>query len=285
MKKYNRVLSIQDISCVGQCSNTVALPIISACGSECAIIPSAVLSTHTAEGFGAFTFKDLTPEMPKILKHWKKQGITFDAIYTGYLGSVKQILHVAKIMDTCLVPGGPKIVDPAMADNGKLYVGFDEEYVEGMKWLCTQADIILPNLTEACLLTGVEYTEEYDQGFINELLGKLDELCGGCVILKGVSFKEGYTGVMIYEAGFCSYYEHELLPNSCHGTGDVFASVFTGALMRNVGAVNAACVAADFTVDCIRGTAEDPDHWYGVKFEPYLGELIKTLDEGTADQA
>ncbi|MBR2696260.1 MAG: pyridoxamine kinase [Parasporobacterium sp.] len=280
---YKRVLSIQDISCVGQCSNTVALPIISACGSECAIIPSAVLSTHTG-GFEGFTFKDLTPEIPKICKHWVKEGIQFDAIYTGYLGSVKQIKYVANVMQKCLKMGGPRIVDPAMADNGKLYTGFDEEYVEGMKWLCAQADIILPNITEACLLTDMEYPETYDQDFINELLGKLDELCGGCVILKGVSFKEGYTGVMIYEAGFCSYYEHVLLPNSSHGTGDIFASVFTGALMREVGAVNAACVAADFTVDCIKGTADDPDHWYGVKFEPHLGELIKTLDEGTSGQ-
>ncbi len=279
---YKRLLSIQDVSCVGQCSNTVALPIISACGHECAIIPSAVLSTHTG-GFEGFTFKDLTAEIPKICKHWMKEGIQFDAIYTGYLGNVKQIRHVAKIMENCLVPGGPKIVDPAMADNGKLYTGFDDEYVEGMKWLCTQADIILPNITEACLLTGTEYQEQYDQDFINELLGQLDELCGGCVILKGVSFKEGHTGVMIYEAGFCSYYEHELLPNSCHGTGDIFASVFTGSLMREVGAVNAACVAADFTVDAIKGTADDPDHWYGVKFEPHLGELIKTLDEGTRE--
>lgn len=279
---YKRVLSIQDVSCVGQCSNTVALPIISACGQECAIIPSAVLSTHTG-GFEGFTFKDLTTEMPKIMKHWVKQEIRFDAVYTGYLGNVKQILHVAKIMEKCLLPEGVKIVDPAMADNGKLYTGFDDEYVEGMKWLCAQADIILPNITEACFLTGTEYQETYDQDFVNTLLGELDSLCGGCIVLTGVSFREGYTGVMIYEAGFCSYYEHEKLPNSSHGTGDVFASVFTGAMMRGVGAVNAACVAADFTVTCLKGTAEDPDHWYGVKFEPHLGELIKTLDEGTAD--
>lgn len=277
---YKRVLSIQDISCVGQCSNTVALPIISACGVECSILPSAVLSTHTG-GFEGFTFKDLTAEMPKIMKHWVKQGIQFSAVYTGYLGSVKQILHVSKIMEKCLLPEGARIVDPAMADNGRLYTGFDDEYVEGMKWLCSQADIILPNITEACLLTGVEYQEVYDQDYINTLLGELDSLCGGCIILTGVSFREGYTGVMIYEAGFCSYYEHEKLPNSSHGTGDIFASVFTGALMRNVGAVNAACVAADFTVDCLRGTADDPDHWYGVKFEPYLGELIETLKKGT----
>ena len=277
---YKRVLSIQDVSCVGQCSNTVALPIISSCGMECSIIPSAVLSTHTG-GFEGFTFRDLSAEIPKIRRHWEKEGIVFDAIYTGDLGSVKQIRYVAEVMKKCLKLGGARIVDPAFADNGKLYTGFDEEYVEGMKWLCSQADIILPNVTEACFLTDMEYQETCDQDYINELLGKLDELCGGCVILTGVSFREGFTGVMIYEAGFCSYYEHERLPVSCHGTGDVFASVFTGALMRDVGAVNAACVAADFTVNCMKATVDDPDHWYGVKFEPQLGELIQTLNEST----
>ena len=279
---YKRVLSIQDISCVGQCSNTVASPIISACGMECCLIPSAVLSTHTG-GFEGFTFRDLSAEIPKIRKHWKKEDIKFDAIYTGYLGTVKVIRYAADVMKQCLNMGGARIVDPAFADNGTLYTGFDEEYVEGMKWLCAQADIILPNVTEACFLTDTEYQETYDQDFINELLGSLDELCGGCVILTGVSFREGYTGVMIYEAGFCSYYEHEKLPKSCHGTGDIFASVFTGSLMRGVGAVNAACVAADFTVTCMKGTLEDPDHWYGVKFEPHLGELIQTLAEGTGE--
>lgn len=277
---YKRILTIQDISCLGQCSGTVALPIISACGHECCIIPSAVLSTHTG-GFEGFTFKDLTAEMPKIRKHWVETDIFFDAVYTGYLGSVKQIKHVARIMDDCLISGGVRVIDPAMADNGKLYTGFDEEYVEGMKWLCAGADIILPNITEACLLTDIEYREKYDQSYTDELLSALDELCGGCVILTGVSFREGYTGVEIYEAGLSSYYEHEQIAGSCHGTGDIYSSVFVGALMRNVGAVNAACVAADFTVDCIRGTADDEDHWYGVKFEPQLGGLIKTLEEGT----
>lgn len=276
--EYKRVLSIQDVSCFGQCSNTVALPIISACGHECAIIPSAVLSTHTG-GFEGFTFKDLADEIPKIGQHWAKTDVLFDCVYTGYLGTSAMVKSVAQIMDDCLIDGGIRIVDPAMADNGKLYPGFDEEYVEAMKWLCSQADIILPNITEACFLTGNEYQEDYDQEYVQKILSDLDELCGGCVILTGVSFKSDKTGVMIYEAGFCSYYEHDKIDVSYHGTGDVFSSVFVGSMMCDVGAVNAACVAADFTVEAIKNTIDDEDHWYGVKFEPKLKDLIKTLTE------
>ncbi len=276
---YNRVLTIQDISCFGQCSSTVALPIISACGSECAVIPSAVLSTHTA-GFEGYTFCDLTDEIPKILQHWIDTDIMFDCVYTGYLGSTQQIKYVAEIMDNLLVDGGLRIVDPAMADNGQLYPAFDEKYVEAMKWLCSQANILIPNITEACFLTDTEYKEKYDHDYINQLLSDLDQLCGGCIVLTGVSFREGYTGVMIYESGICSYYEHEVVGEGCHGTGDVYASAFVGAMMRGVGAVNAACVAADFTVNCIKGTIGDEDHWYGVKFEPQLAGLIETLKEG-----
>ncbi len=282
--EYKRVLTIQDISCFGQCSGTVALPIISACGHECCIIPSAVLSTHTG-GFEGFTFCDLTEELPKIMKHWVDTDIMFDCVYTGYLGSVKQIEYVAQIMNSCLIDGGLRIVDPAMADNGKLYTGFDEKYVEAMKWLCAQADVILPNITEACLLTDTEYPDVVDQAFVNKLLSDLDQLCGGCVILTGVSFQEGKTGVMIYESGFCSYYEHDYLAPGSHGTGDIFASAFVGGMMNDIGAVNAACVAADFTVNCIRGTREDEDHWYGVKFEPQIPTLIEMLKESEEETA
>ncbi|MCF0141849.1 MAG: pyridoxamine kinase [Parasporobacterium sp.] len=273
---YKRVLTIQDVSCVGQCSGTVALPLISACGHECAIIPSAVLSTHTG-GFSGFTFSDLTQELPGIRQHWEKENIKFDSIYTGYLGSVEQVDYVLDIMDSCLKPGGLRIVDPAMADNGQLYGAFDMTYVEAMKMLVGSSDITLPNVTEACFLTGTEYKAEYDQDYIHGLLSGLSALGCKCVILTGVSYKPGYTGVVIYEDGFISYYEHEALAKHYHGTGDVYASVFTGALMQDVGAVNAACVAADFVVDSIKATMEDEDHWYGVKFEAVIPELVKTL--------
>ncbi len=273
---YKRVLTIQDISCLGQCSGTVAMPIISACGHECCIIPSAVLSTHTG-GFEGFTFCDLTEEIPKIREHWEKENIEFDCIYTGYLGSTKQIEYVAEIFASRLKSCGVKVADPAMADNGKLYVGFDEEYVEHMKELCRRADIIIPNITEACFLTGTEYKETYDQIYINELLTKLDEMGAHCVVLTGVSYRPESTGVVVYEDGLSSYYEHIRVENGCHGTGDVYASAFVGSLMCGKNAVESAVIAADYTVDCILGTKDDKDHWYGVKFEPQIPELLKSL--------
>ena len=273
---YKRLLTIQDISCVGQCSLTVALPIISACGIETAVLPSAVLSTHTA-GFSGYTFRDLTEDMPAIKEHWIKEGITFDAIYTGYLGSTKQIDYVSDIFTSTAKDGCIKIVDPAMADNGNLYPGFDGEFVEAMKRLCAEADYVVPNITEACFLTGVEYKTEYDREYIDLILEKLMGI--GCknIILSGVSYESGRTGVVVFENSEYLYYEHAFLPNSCHGTGDIYASAFTGALVRGKSAFDAAKIAADYTVECIKATAEEENHWYGAKFEPVMGKLIEML--------
>lgn len=274
---YKRVLTIQDISCVGQCSLTVALPIISACGVETCVLPSAVLSTHTG-GFSGYTFRDLTEDMPSIKDHWVKEEIKFDAIYTGYLGSTKQIAYVADIMASVGTDGCVKVVDPAMADNGKLYYGFDMDFVEAMKGLCGKADYVIPNITEACFLTGVEYKEEYDRAYVDLLLEKLTAL--GCknIIFTGISYKADTTGVVVYEDGNYSYYEHEKLANSCHGTGDIYASAFVGALMRGKTSFEAAKIAADYAVECIRNTAELKNHWYGAAFEPVLGKLISALE-------
>ena len=275
---YKKILTIQDISCVGQCSLTVALPILSACGLETCVLPSAVLSTHTA-GFSGYTFRDLTEDMPSIKEHWLKEGIQFDSIYTGYLGSTKQIAYVEDIFadtasDVCV-----KIVDPAMADNGNLYPGFDAEFVEAMKGLCKVADYVIPNITEACFLTGVEYKESYDRAYIDELLEKLIAL--GCknIIFTGISYAEGKTGVVVLENGEYSYYEHDKLGKGCHGTGDVYASAFVGAFMRGKSAYEAAKIAADYAVECIKETAKLDNHWYGAAFEPVLGKLIAAINE------
>ena len=273
---YKKVLTIQDISCVGQCSLTVALPILSACGLETCVLPSAVLSTHTA-GFTGFTFRDLTEDMPAIKAHWLKEGIRFDAIYTGYLGSTRQIDYVAEIFADTAAAGCVKIVDPAMADNGKLYPAFDAAYVEGMKGLCAKADYVLPNITEACFLGGVEYRTDYDRAYIDLLLEKLTAI--GCknIVLTGVSYAPGRTGIVVFENGNYAYYEHELLPNSCHGTGDIYASAFVGAFTRGKSAYDAAAIAGNYTMDCIRYTATLDNHWYGAAFEPVLGKLIDML--------
>jgi len=271
-----KILTIQDISCYGQCSLTVALPILSACGTETCILPSAILSTHTA-GFSGYTVRDLTEDMPAICDHWVKEGIKFDAIYTGYLGSTKQIDYVKDIISRTLKNGALKIIDPAMADGGKLYPAFDCEYVKAMKTLCSEADILLPNVTEACFLTDWEYKESYDRDYIENLLCSLEGLGAKTIVLTGVSFKDGKTGVMVRENGETAYYEHEKQEKSSHGTGDIYASAFTGALMNGKSVYDSAKIAADYTVECIKATADDPEHWYGVKFETVIDKLISSL--------
>lgn len=273
---YNRVLTIQDISCVGQCSLTVALPILSACGQEAAILPSAVLSTHTG-GFTGYTFHDLTDDMPAIEAHWVKEGIDFAALYTGYLGSAQQIDYVQSIAEHTLKEGAPVIVDPAMADNGSLYPGFDADFVTAMARLAFSADIILPNITEAALIAGMEYRAEYDREYVDSLLAALTERGAATIILTGVSYKPETTGVVVYENGDYSYYEHEKIAKGSHGTGDVYSSAFVGALMNGHDTFSAAKIAADFTVRCIKGTAQKDNHWYGPAFEPELGWLISQL--------
>jgi len=274
--EYKRILTIQDISCFGQCSLTVALPVISACGIETCVLPSAVLSTHTA-GFSGYTFRDLTDDMPAIKDHWNKENIRFNAVYTGYLGSTQQIDYVADIFASCGTDDCVKIVDPAMADNGSLYPGFDAAFVEAMKGLAGKADYLVPNITEASLLTGMEYRTEYDRTYIDELLKKLTDL--GCpnIILTGVSYAEGKTGVVVLENGEYAYYEHDKLPNSCHGTGDIYASAFAGALVSGKSAYDAARIAADYAVECIKCTAQVEGHWYGAAFEPVLYKLIEMI--------
>ena len=274
---YKRILTIQDISCVGQCSLTVALPIISACGIETSVLPSAVLSTHTC-GFTGYTFRDLTEDMPDICAHWEKEGLTFDGIYTGYLGSARQIDYVKDIIartaaEHCLI-----VVDPAMADNGSLYPAFDAAYVAEMKKLCACADYLLPNITEACFLTDTEFRTEYDAAYIEVLLQKLCALGAKNVILTGVSYAAGRTGVTVYENGICQYYEHAQIEGGIHGTGDIYASAFVGAKLRGKSAYEAAAIAADYVVDCILESRKDPGHTYGARFEPVLGKLIEKLN-------
>ena len=274
-----RIVTIQDISCVGKCSLTVALPIISAMGVEAAILPTAVLSTHTM--FQNFTVKDLTDQIEPISEHWKKENFKFDAVYTGYLGSFEQIDLMKQFFEDFKTESNMLFVDPAMADNGKLYPAFDKAFAKHMGTLCAKADIIVPNITEACFMTGMEYKTEYDENYVKEMLQKLCDLGAKVSILTGVSFAEGKTGVMGYDkaTGEYSYYEHDKLPVSYHGTGDIFSSTCVGAMMNGMDWKEAVKVAADYTAECIRLTLEDPAKpWYGVNFEqaiPYLVERMK----------
>ena len=270
-----RLLTIQDISCVGQCSLTVALPVISACGVETAILPSAVLSTHTA-GFKNFTFRDLTDEIPKIEAGWNKDGMRFDAFYTGYVCQA-QIDPILSIVKTCSNPGAIRIVDPVMADNGKMYPGFGPDFPAEMRRLCNGADYILPNLTEAAFLLGrTPVLDGYDQPFIEELVQALVQGTGAKnVVLTGVSFSKDKLGIAAYDGVKTEYYFNDWLPQSSHGTGDVYASVFAGAMMRGFTMLEAASLAADIVCTCITKTPKE--HWYGVCFELALPELIRRL--------
>lgn len=284
-----RIVTIQDISCVGKCSITVALPIISAMGIEAAILPTAVLSTHTA--FKGFTCKDLSDQIEPITEHWLNEGIGFDGIYTGYLASQQQIDQMKKLFKEFKTPNNFIFVDPAMGDAGKLYPAFDEAFAKKMATLCAQADFIVPNITEACFMTGMEYKENYDESYINELLKKTSDLGAKITILTGVGFEKGKTGVIGYdkEKNETYYYSHEKLSSSYHGTGDVFSSACVGAITKGLGWKKAIEIAAEYTAESIRLTMQDGLlKWYGVHFEgavPYLLELMKEKSIASQSEA
>lgn len=276
---YKRVLTIQDISCVGQCSLTVALPVLSASGNEACILPSAVLSTHTG-GFNGWTFRDLTDDFLKIKEHWIKENIDFDAFYTGYLGSVSQIDLVSDLINSPLKKDGALVVvDPAMGDYGKLYAGFDADYVEAMKKLVFSADVIIPNFTEACMLTGKQYNDVHDPEGVSQISSELIISGAKTVVITGVSYGKGTLGVFVSDGKKEFYYPHEELARKCSGTGDIFASAFVGAVLKGKDIFKAAVIAENFTFNSIKLTLENPAHWYGVKFEPLLGDYIKALAE------
>lgn len=270
---YKRILTIQDISCIGQCSMTVALPILSACGHETCILPAAVLSTHTG-GFGKPAVTKLTDMMPACIRHWQDNGITFDVIYVGYLGSTEAVNYAAQIMDSMLAPGGNTVVDPAMADHGRLYSGLDESYAKAMTDLCFKADIMMPNVTEAAMMTGMPYREDLDRDYIETLLTRLG---GHDVVLTGVGFTKAETGAAVRSGGEITCMHHSRIDRSYHGTGDIFAACFTGAIASGKDIRQAVAIASEYTKRCIQKTYEEPAHWYGVRFESVLPELIEML--------
>lgn len=273
-----RIVTIQDISCVGKCSLTVALPIISAMGIETAAIPTAVLSTHTA--FKNFTYRDLTGDLPKIAKHWKQEKFDFDGIYTGYLGSIEQIDMLKEFFKQFKTSENFIFIDPVMADNGKLYAGFDENFVREMKELCKMADIIVPNLTEASYMLEKEYKENYSEQEIKDLLIELSFLGPKYVVLTGVSFNENKLGVMSYNKEtnkFFTYFK-EKVPAKYHGTGDIFASTLVGAITNSNTLEEGLKVAVDYVWETINDTYKtNKKDAYGVNFETKIPYLINRI--------
>ena len=274
-----RIVTIQDISCVGKCSLTVALPIISAMGIETAVIPTAVLSTHTA--FKNFTYRDLTNDLPKIANHWQQEKFNFDGIYTGYLGSIEQIDMLKEFFKQFKTSENFIFIDPVMADNGKLYAGFDTNFVKEMKELCKTADIIVPNITEASYMLEKEYKENYSEEEIKHMLIELSNLGPKYVVLTGVSFKDNELGVMSYNKEtnkFFTYFK-EKVPAKYHGTGDIFASTLVGAITNKNTIEEGLKIAVDYVWETINDTYKtNKEDAYGVNFEakiPYLINRIK----------
>ncbi len=271
-----RLLTIQDISCVGQCSVTVALPVISACGIETAILPSAVLSTHTG-GFTHYTFHDLTEEMPQIKNSWIAENLKFDAFYTGYV-CPSQINPILDIINSCGTENAIRFVDPVMADHGKLYAGFQDDFPMQMKQLCIGADYLIPNLTEAAFLLGQKpVLSGYSHEYIENMVKSLYEI--GCknIILTGVSFDPKLLGIATYDGKELRYYFNPYLPRESHGTGDLYASVFAGAIMRGYDLFSAAALGADMV--CLAIESTDDEHWYGVSFEKVIPTLTQRLTQ------
>ena len=273
-----RIVTIQDRSCVGKCSLTVALPIISAMGIETAVIPTALLSTHTA--FKNFTYRDLTGDLPKIAKHWKQEKFNFDGIYTGYLGSIEQIDILKEFFKQFKTPDNFIFIDPVMADNGKLYAGFDANFVKEMKKLCKMADIIVPNLTEASYMLEKEYKEIYSEQEIKDILIELSNLGPKYVVLTGVSFKDNKLGVMSYNKEtneFFTYFK-EKIPAKYHGTGDIFASTLVGAITNNNTLEEGLKIAVDYVWETINDTYKtNKKDAYGVNFETKIPYLINRI--------
>lgn len=260
-----RILTMQDLSCVGQCSLTVALPVLSALGVETCVLPTAVLSNHTM--FKSWSYLDLTPELPAIFKEWKNNNFKFDAFLLGYLGKKELMSAAEECFDEFSAEGAKIIIDPVFGDNGKLYGGFDLNYVAAMRKLLRRADVILPNVTEAAFLTQTEYSENYDESFVEGLGCELKKITDGKIIITGAEIG-GKIGEFIFGGGKNEVLWHELLPVKKHGTGDIFASVFTANYLAGKGLHNSCCAAANFVADCIRKT--DKEHFYGVNFEKVL---------------
>lgn len=273
-----RIVTIQDISCFGKCSLTVAHPILCAMGLETAVIPTAVLSTHTYQ-FKDYIFRDLTSDIPAIATHWKSLNLQFDGIYTGYLGSTEQVQIVSDFFDTFRNEHTSIIVDPVMGDAGKLYAGFTADFVQKMKALCKKADIIAPNMTEAALLLDRPYRTDYTEAEIQELLKELTDLGAPTVVLTGVQYADGRHGAVAYDRKSNQYhaaFRKHIGGYFAHGTGDIFSSLLSGAIVKGASLEKAVSLAVNLTTDCIEATLPDKDtYWYGVSFESCMGKIAQ----------
>ena len=277
--RQKRVLAVHDISCVGRCSLTVALPVLSAMGYETSILPTSILSTHTG-GFEGYTYRDLAADMDPVVDHWHALGLKFDAIFTGWMGTHRHIENLRHLLDA-FGDGAALIVDPVMGDNGRLYATLDDAYVAAMRDYCARADVLLPNITEAALLTGTDYPfPGYDRTWVEAMLRRLCDMGPGIAVLTGVTLKPGRIGAAALDVRHDQlvYFDEPYIPGMWHGAGDVFASVLTGAVLHGSPMPQALRLAVGFTARCIRRTQRAAtDERLGLQFEPEMGTLRDEL--------
>lgn len=275
-----KVLAIHDISCVGRCSLTVALPILSCAGIETSVLPTAILSTHTGE-FQGFTYRDLSPDIPPMLHHWDSLSLAFDGLYSGFLGSFEQIALIEGLFRRYQTGNTLIMVDPAMADNGKLYQTYTRQMAQGTKRLCAVADIIVPNMTEAAILLDRPYEENCTEIEIESMLESLGAMGPRYVVLTGITFKEGMLGIAAFDKHTkeLSYAFQARLPHTFFGTGDVLASAILSAMLRNHSLESAVQIASDFVSEAIGHTLENKTALrYGVAFEQALPAFMRALE-------
>ena len=275
--RQKRVLAVHDISCVGRCSLTVALPVLSAMGFETSILPTSILSTHTG-GFEGYTYRDLSADMNPVADHWRALGLRFDAIFTGWLGTHRHVENLAHLLEA-VGQGAELIADPVMGDNGRLYATLDGDYVDAMRRFCGRAELLLPNITEAAILTGTEYPYPgYNRAWVADMLKRLIDLGPRVAVLTGVSLQPGRIGAAAMDryAGRMICYDDAFIPGMWHGAGDVFASALIGAHLLGTPLDKALRLAVRFTARCIRRTRDaGTDERLGLQFEP---ELITLAD-------
>ena len=270
-----RLVTIQDISCIGKCSLTAALPIISAFGIEAVPLPTAILSTHTGANFSEYTFRDLTEDMKGIYTHWQSFGAKFDAIYTGYLGSIHQLDIVEEFLEKFQTEDNIIFVDPVMGDEGRLYAGFDVDFAKRMRSFCSHADIICPNVTEAAYLTGIAYEQQHTKDYVSRLAYALADTGARTIIVTGLADGDMVGSLCLdTQTNREDTYMRSKIPGTYYGTGDIFASVIVSAITVGLPLSDSLKLATDFVYQSILSTQDELGKYdYGVKFEQNLNML------------
>ncbi len=281
MKYQKNAAAIHDISGLGKCSLTAALPVLSAAGISVGVLPTAVLSTQTG-GLNNYTYRDLTCDMRGIMSHWQSLNIKFDAVYSGFLGSAEQIDIVSDFLEIFRHKNCLFLCDPAMADNGKLYNTFDIRFAEEMKKLCRKADILVPNMTEAAFLLDCPYVEPpYSDDFIRDIVRRLAlQYKAENIVLTGVELNGSGIGVAAYnrKTDTVSFSFRPKIDGIFHSTGDLFSSALLGAMLNGFDINTSADIAIDFTVSAILKTVENGgDSRFGLAFEKCLPYYMKDL--------